>query len=292
MVIKTVLSLLFLLFLFGKSSGDPVLPGDHFVEGWTKSGAMLRFIRSDLYDYIDGAADLFHDFGFEELRVQGYEKGETKITLEVYRMKGAEAALGIYLMKAGKETPIQNLTARSSGNRYQFTLVKGSHFIQVNNFQGEKSHLPVMMALAERILASIPEGSRVSLLDLLPKKSLVPGSELIILGPQALQGIFTFGKGNILRLGGKVFAVAGDYEEGKNRAYTRILVRYPDGKMALSAFQNLLAHLDPYLKIESKREKGFVFQDFRGKFGTAQLDDQRIEIKVNLSKKPDEVQEN
>jgi len=201
-------------------------------------------------------------------------------------MKSPEAALGIYLMKCGDERPVQGIQARHSGNRHQFTVVKGNHFMQVNNYSGEKEVLPAMVLFTRKLLRDLPKGNPIKLLNHLPQKNLLPHSEMIILGPFALQSIFTFGRGNILQIKGKVFGVAGDYKEKKQSRYTGIVLLYPDKKAASAAFQNLIANLDPYLKTIEKREKGFIFKDFRNQFGFVEIGGREIEIKVNLSEKP------
>jgi hypothetical protein len=260
------------------------------------SGRALRFAASNLYDYIDGGAELFLEFGFEELSVYAYRRDEEEVTLEMYRMSNSEAALGIYLMRCGDETPIPGVRARNSGDRFQFSVLKGSHFIQVNSFEGKESLIPVMVALTQRALQGIPEGDSVTLLSRLPQAGLVPASELIVRGPYALQPVFTFGKGDVLQLGGEVFGLVGDYflegassEDSVAQAgdtYTRIVIPYPDGKTSLSAYRNLTENLDAHLVVLQECHNGFTFRDYREKFGAARIDGTVLELTVNLPKEP------
>jgi hypothetical protein len=273
-----------------EARADVLFPDDSYVAGWVKSGRVLRFEKSNLFDYIDGGAELFLEFGFVKLLVQRYKsangKGDEEVAVEVYEMESPEAALGIYLMKSGNETPIKGIKARNSGDRYQFSVVKGNSFVQINNFGGNEKLIPVMVNLTQQTLASISKGRSVTLLNRLPKKGLVAGSGLIIRGPYALQPIFTFGKGDVLQLEGKVFGVVGDYVGRKGEVYTRILIFYPRPKAAQSALDYLANHLDTYLEVVSKWHRGFAFKDYRNKFGTVELKDDVMEIKVNLSQEP------
>lgn len=289
------ISFLFLVFVFSVeaaigSKADLTFPEDNYVAGWVKSERTLRFEKSNLFDYIDGGAELFLEFGFEKLLVQRYKRdreqgeGDEEIALEVYEMESPEAALGIYLNKCGKETPIKGVKARNSGDPYQFSVVKGNCFLQINNFGGDEKLMPVMVKLTQRALARIPKGHSVTLLKRLPKKGLVAGSGLIIRGPYALQPIFTFGRGDVLQLGGKVFGVAADYVGANGDVYTRILIFYPESKAALSALDNLVNNLDPYLEIQSRWQKGFTFEDYRSKFGIVELKDATMDIEINLQK--------
>lgn len=201
-------------------------------------------------------------------------------------MESPESALGIYLLKCGVETSVEGIEARNSGEKSQFTILKGRYFIHVNNFKGDAALLPVMVTLAREMLRTLPEENPIHLLDYLPRENLVKGSERLIRGPYGLQPIFTFGEGDILQLGGKVFGLVANYRDDKNEVFTRILIPYPDKASASSAFQNLCANLDPYLKVLKQWENGFSFLDYQKKFGCVELKEQTLEIQVNLSVEP------
>ncbi|MDZ7330520.1 MAG: hypothetical protein ONB13_09870 [candidate division KSB1 bacterium] len=282
---KAPLLTIIILWLAVDCHAGIILPDDNFVVGWTTSGRTLRFVGNDLYNYIDGGAELFLEFGFKELLVQGYRQKDKEMVLEVYQMDSPEAALGIYLMKCGEETPIEKIDARNSGNKYQFTIVKGSYFIQVNSFAGDEKLIPIMRELSRQTLRFIPSERPVRLFDLLPKEHLITGSELIIRGPYALQPIFTFGEGDVLKLGGKIFGVVGDYKDPNLGRYKLILIRYASEADAQSAFGHLMAHLDPYLKVLDQSKNAFNFQDFESKFGFVAVKGDMLQIKIGLERK-------
>jgi len=275
----------FALLVSAQCIADVVLPGNDFVPGWRKSQHTLHFTKENLYDYINGGAELFLEFGFEGLFVRHYSRGDNDITLELYRMENAEAALGIYLMKCGEETPLEQIKARNSVDRYQFTVVKSEYFILVNNFSGNEILLPVMVELIKEVVGGIACTDSVRLFKYLPKKDLINGSELLIRGPFALQPIFTFGEGDVLKLGGKVFGVVGDYDAG-GEIQTKIIIPYPGKKEAQSAYRNLLENLDTHLTIVAKQEGRFTFKDYRKKFGSVKLRGRVMEITIDLSKEP------
>jgi len=264
-----------------------VLPGDGFVPGWTRSDSLLRFSEKNLYGYIDGGAELFLEFGFRQLLVQRYSAGGPELSLEVFVMENAAAALGIYLMRCGAETPIAGIGVRNSGDRYQFNIVSNNCYLLVNNYDGDSTLVPVMTGLARQQLQSIPAGARLSPFALLPQEGLVPGSERLIRGPYGLQPVFTFGEGDILRLSGKIFAVLGNYQCADTAVCTRIEVPYPDPATARHVFEDLAANLDPYLTILEQKAGSFSFRDFTGKFGSVAVKDARMTITVFLLRRPE-----
>jgi hypothetical protein len=52
------------------AAAELVLPGDEFFPGWKRDGKPSVFIKADLFNHIDGGADLFLEFGFERTLVQ------------------------------------------------------------------------------------------------------------------------------------------------------------------------------------------------------------------------------
>jgi len=90
---KTSLLLVIILCLSVGCRAGIILPDDNFVVGWTTSGKTLRFVGSDLFNYIDGGAELFYEFGFKELLVQSYRQADNEMVLEVYQMDSPEARI-------------------------------------------------------------------------------------------------------------------------------------------------------------------------------------------------------
>lgn len=258
------------------------LPEDGFLPEWKKEEKIIRFSPENLFNYINGGSELFLEFGFKELLVQNYRKAEQEIGIDIYKMENPEAALGIYLMKCGKETPLPEIAARNSFDIHQCAVVKNNYFILVNNFKGNKALIPVMVKVLQPLLNSISEIKIETVLALLPEKGLIKGSEKIIRGPFALQPIFTFGQGDIFNLGGKIFGAVADYQNSQNNTYTRILIPYPDKETALKTYKHLISNLDPYLKIEETSENCFSFKDYMGEYGLVLLTGSRLNIKILL----------
>lgn len=261
-------------------------PASDFSPGWALLKKKLHFEKDGLFNYIDGAAELFTEFGFNALDVYEYGKDKDTLALEVYEMESPEAALGFYLMKCGKDLQLQGKESDEDSLRYQLPLLRGSYFILINNSHGEKRLIPVMKALGEQIKKNIPAIKEIQAFDSLPREHLVKDSELLFRGPCALQQIFIFGSGDVFQLQGRIFGCAGDYTDSDGSSYTRLIIPYPDKSSALSAYQNLVSSLDSELTVLSKSDRGFTFRDFEKKYGVVRLDDHRLDIMIHLPKAP------
>jgi hypothetical protein len=262
-------------------------PGDNFYPGWRRSGACITHDPSGLYNVIDGGAELFLEMGFINLQVQKYACSGSEIAVEVYRMENEAAALGIYLLKCSQETLLPGIAERHSGDRYQIALLKNNYFIFINNFNGREDLLPVMTVLAKQVAAAIPSGAPVRELDILPAENQAPGTALLLRGPYSLQTVYTLGDGDILLLGGKIFAAAAVYREPAGADYTMIVAPYADVAMARSAFANLRRNLDRYIQVTGEGADFFIFKDFQNLFGRAEIRENRLVILIKLAQRPD-----
>lgn len=266
-------------------SGELILP-DRLDEEWIAQKPNRVFIGGDLFNHINGGAELFLEFGFNELTVCKYSDGHSVIDLEVYKMENDLSALGIYLSKTGEESPRQEITARNTINPYQIILKSGRFFIMINNFSGQVKLQSLMINLGQTLVDQIEEQDSTDLFSYLPIENQVEGSQIIFRGPFGLQSIYTFGKGDILLLEGKHFGISANYKSEGDKNISQLFIPYPDNETAIKAYKNLVLNLDPYLKIVDKSENHFVFKDYKNEFGWATIDENLLEIKIHLPSKP------
>lgn len=261
--------------------GPPPVPEPGFAPGWAKAGPLRTFTGQDLFNQIDGGAELFLEFGFARLRLQAYARGEAELTLNAYEMESASSALGVYLMKMGRETPFPEVAARNSSENIQLTILKGRYFVQVDNLGEVPASKAETVALANAFLAGVSEESAPTPLELLPAEGKVPGSERLVRGPYGLQPYFTFGEGDILSLGGRIFGALAGYRRPDGSTFTLLVVPYQDPDSASAALAHLKANLDPYLKVTGDRPDGFDFVDFQAKKGSVLRSGAVLDIRFN-----------
>ena len=64
--------------------------------GWTAVDQEYRYGRDDLWEYINGAAELFLTYKFRELVVADFEQGDDALTVSVYDMGSPLDAYGVF----------------------------------------------------------------------------------------------------------------------------------------------------------------------------------------------------
>ena len=63
------------------AKNESAIPPATFAPGWAAAGALRTFSGQDLFNQIDGGAELFLEFGFANLRLQAYARDKSELTL-------------------------------------------------------------------------------------------------------------------------------------------------------------------------------------------------------------------
>jgi hypothetical protein len=229
------------------------------VPGWKKAGKADVYQPANLYEYIDGAAELYLSFGFEELAVQNYENGKKmEITVEVYRHRDAAHAFGIYSQEKPPQGPFQAVGAQGYGDTLSFNFTGGPYYVKMSFLGKSPDSAAVLKALAGAVAAHIPPPVALpALLKAFPVKGRVPESEKFtatnFLGQSFLHSAFTadYTAGERTR---QMFLL-----EGKDAADARAMVdKWAALAKAKVPADGALAFQDPF--------NGPVQLRFRGRF--------------------------
>ncbi len=155
-------------------------PGIHVPvpAGWTAVDQEYRFGRDDLWEYINGAAELFLTYRFNELVVADFEKGEDAVTISVYDMGSPLDAFGVY----ETEKPAEAELVTDAGlvgvlqPPYRGLLIKDRHYVKIEAGGGDISSETLRDALLD-VASGLPgENGLPSELNALPTGGRVPGT--------------------------------------------------------------------------------------------------------------------
>ncbi len=147
------------------------------IEDWKPIDERQTYNRENLWEYIDGAADLFLSYGFEQLISQELEQDSIIVVLDVYDMGKPLNAFGIY----SAERP-SNAGRRSAGTEaviippYQALMVKGQYYVKVNVSRGNLE-TEAAYALLQEIAQILPGTNNYPReFTILPEKNRQPYS--------------------------------------------------------------------------------------------------------------------
>jgi len=227
----------------GKMSQEIFLPSE--VAAWKWDGKEMRYNSKTLFKYIDGAAELYLAYGFQNLTVRRFEKSnQLPIILELYEMASSEDAYGVFSFEHQDEAVGIGQGSEFGGGLLRFW--KGKYFVSIyaegEGTEAESGMLKIGGAAANSIPAVGPEPKLVGFIpgkDLgLADKSLRYLKSHVLLNQR-----FFIAHQNILNLSRKTEAVLAQYLQGKQKTQF-LLIRYPDLKEAANAYQSFM---DAYL---------------------------------------------
>ena len=138
-----------------------ILPGAAETRPWVPDGPAQIAEGQDLFALINGGAELFLRYGFEQAAVQSYNLGGARhIQVEVYRMRTPDGATEVFARRVGPgDLP---LTIGDAGVRGEYYVLfrRGRFFVTVaagdTHPDAKAAVLRIARAVATRIPATCP----------------------------------------------------------------------------------------------------------------------------------------
>jgi hypothetical protein len=147
------------------------------IGGWTPQGEPATYDAAGLWELINGAADVFLAYGFEEVTVQNYSSGDVVAAISVYDMGRPLNAFGIYRTEApASEAALSIGTEAVVSPPYQCLLLKDRYYVKVEVSEGEFDQV-TGESLVTAIADALPgEAGLPPEFEALPTAGMVPGS--------------------------------------------------------------------------------------------------------------------
>jgi len=158
-----------------------LVPPAASLEGWTLAEGPLTFRPDTLYEYLDGGAPRYLDYGLREAVHVRYALGgdaQAAVTLDIYDMGSALGAFGIY--SSARPRGVEPRPWGAEGYRSETVAAawKGPVYVHVQ----ADDERPALVGMAERLVAVVAdrapgETDSPSILRPLPPEGRVPRSE-------------------------------------------------------------------------------------------------------------------
>jgi hypothetical protein len=160
-VAAIVFSLL-VLFCFQGAGADSnegilsLLPEATKIAGWKCFGESVLYQDEALFDYLNGGAETFFDYGFTQALVQEYSRGAARIILDIYEMSSPNGARGIFQKRTS--TDYQRLSIGEEGRLGDYYLIfyKGPFFVAVTGLSMEPGVIEGIESIARAVAERIP----------------------------------------------------------------------------------------------------------------------------------------
>jgi hypothetical protein len=149
--------------------------------GAERSGEQ-KFFSSDLYQYSDGGADVYLDYGLAAMLHQEYKTPSTDITLDIYDMGSRSNAFGIYAAESAPDYHFLPIGTEGYGTNEILNFFQDEFYIKLSAFSDKEETGPVLERFAQAVSRRIgPPGPMPEFLSLFPAEKLVRHSAKFVI---------------------------------------------------------------------------------------------------------------
>ena len=256
---------------------------------WTRSEKARIIDSGSIFDYMNGAGELYLAYGFDHLRVYEYTaEDQENILVEVYVMSASEDAFGLLSMDWGGDPVVIHPEGPSPGGRRVSPPVRALYgkgllriwadtlFVRVMAYRETKESKEAVLSIGRSISMNRASPSEPKLLKTLPDSGL-PGWTLrndrigFFRSHLVLNSLYYLGHQNILLLDQTTEAVTAPYEMKTDTGVVKrvqvIVVRYAEPDKAQKALEHfheayLTEYPKPNTRVSGRQvEKAFKIED-------------------------------
>ena len=239
----------------GEAQGQSVdlttlFPKANEIPGWTLKDPPKRFAENQLFEYMDGAAEIPKSYTFRTLVSTKYQKGDTVLEVAVFDMGTPADAYGYYSARVFLERSPRSKerlvaldhTAHLYANVGVLTFWKDRYTIILQPDSGKPDD-DSLLRFARVVSAKIPaKGAPPDLLRRLPVANMIANSARFVRGKAAFDALLLFLPRDTFGIAKRGETVAAEYTLSGGPA-TLILIHYPDSasaKAGCNAYRQLL----------------------------------------------------
>jgi hypothetical protein len=212
-----------------------LLPQSEEIGAWKMNLDFEEYKGDDLFFYINGGAEIYHEYGFERVIVQDYQSQDGKsASLEIYKMTSPESAFGMYTFKSagkGEELDVGHMCKLQD---YYLNFWKGQYLVTITGFDAERDTIEGLKAIAKAVDAKIQDqssGKKPGLYACLPPQQLDAQSVKYFRGNLGLVNSYPFANTDVFRVRE---GIRGTYTAG----YDIYILEYGDTEEREKAYRN------------------------------------------------------
>ena len=235
------------------------------IHQWRIAEPPRSYPGTQIFDYMDGAGEVYRAYNFVDLIVQRYARpNQEEILVECFDMGLARNAFGVFTYMKGRG-PAVSVGKEAEYKNGLLCFWKGKYFVYIKI---ENENAPARKALLElgtTISDAIHEdGERPAIIRCLPDGDYLPNTLRYFFTHEILNAQFTVAEGNPLLLNDQTEGVL--VRMKRDKSYL-LLVGYPDQKHADSAYSNFLTRSMPHagksatVKTENSRWTAWLKQN-------------------------------
>jgi hypothetical protein len=199
------------------------------VDGWRLEQEEKVYNPNNLFDVIDGAADLFLEYDFADLHIGRYTKNELEIKVEIYKHGSSVDAFGIFSQERFADYHFINLGVQGYLEKGALNFLAGIYYVKTSTIQEGPAAQEGMLLIAKAVEKHLKQSnSWPAMLTAFPVEKKRAYSEQYVaksfLGYSSLNSVF----------------VAGYDEDSSFKAFVIKFETPKDALNTLASFENAL----------------------------------------------------
>ncbi len=180
---RKIILLILSFYLFANSLTAQPFDSDNFpeIEGFVKSETLRTYSADNLFDYINGAADLYLKYEFQKLYLMIYESGNKSLIIEIYNHTDPENAFGIYSQERPLDGEYIQIGAQGYYEKGVFNFLKETNYIKITGYNLGASDSMILFSAARKLDTIITGDSKLpEVLKIFPETGKIVNSEQFI----------------------------------------------------------------------------------------------------------------
>ncbi|MDQ1351384.1 MAG: hypothetical protein QG657_1686 [Acidobacteriota bacterium] len=149
------------------------------MNGWTQKGNIDIYTPDNLYEYIDGAADVFLGYDFQELAAATFESNpKGSFTVDIYRHSNVKNGFGIYSQEKPSKGPFIPIGAQGYYEKGVLNFLADCYYVKISGFDlGDKDET-ILKEAAQQIARKIQGDNQFpKVVECFPSEGKIENSE-------------------------------------------------------------------------------------------------------------------
>lgn len=176
---------------------ETLLPAQSCTDGWVMEDKPVLYTKDNLFDYINGEAELYFPYGFEVLATARYVNAKNpavSLVMDVYKMGSLTHAFGMYANYRRSDDDSVNAGADAVISPSQMLMYQDRYYVRLQASGAPEIEKNIFLACAQALSKNLPQTlSRPKELDVFKISAVIPNSERYI--AQSLLGYAFFRHG-------------------------------------------------------------------------------------------------
>lgn len=235
-IILIILSVMIFL-SYERDSLRKMIPEE--VEGWKRKGLSF-YDKRNIFDYINGAGELYISYNFKLLMSAQYEKrGAPLIIVDFFDMGTSKDAFGVFTFERGEDEAGVGQNSYYRGGL--LTFWKSHFFISIYTEEEREDSKNAIFKIARKIEEAITEKGEIPFLISFIQDEVEEKSIKFFHDQNVLNSHYFLSYENILNLGKNTDCTAGKTSKGE----FILLILYPDETKAKTAYRKFMSSFMP-----------------------------------------------